>query len=237
MLPISYKNRSITKSNRFSVSGLPCYYLCNSSYGCWIELDSPPDFEFNVSPVLLDGTQKILNLAVMNRDFSNLRNYDKYKVEDWLKQFILMIATSFVVKEANRTFRSEYIISQCIMSACNELGIDGVAYYSKRVSDDIFARVAINLAIFAPSTKRKQAKILEHMKIDDSFNYAFFKNLDASLYNNEYELRSVKTGVITNIGDYNRQFSYRETQFYRFDQFLFSTWKDKNNVDFGHVAI
>ncbi len=35
------------------------------------------------------------------------------------------------------------------------------------------------------------------------------------------------TGWITNIGNYDRQSPYRETEFYEFDKFLFTTWGDK----------
>ena len=65
-----------------------------------------------------------------------------------MKLLMLTIATSYRIKEAGRTFKSEYIISQSIMMACKRLGYDGVAYYSKRVSDEIFAFCAINLALF-----------------------------------------------------------------------------------------
>ena len=34
------------------------------------------------------------------------------------------------------------------MMACKNLGYDGVAYYSKRVSDEVFSLCAINLALF-----------------------------------------------------------------------------------------
>lgn len=44
-----------------------------------------------------------------------------------------------------------------------------------------------------------------------------------------YELRSTYTGYITNIGSFERQYPYRETDFYNFDKFLFTTWRDKPN--------
>ncbi len=67
---------------------------------------------------------------------------------DPYEKFGSTIATSYIVKEENRTFRSEYIISQSLMMACKKLGYDGIAYYSRRVDDEIFALCAINLALF-----------------------------------------------------------------------------------------
>lgn len=71
--------------------------------------------------------------------------------------------------------------------------------------------------------------ILDHMKMDDSFNFSIYKNLLPSLKYKEYELRSVKNGLITNIGSYDRQYPYNETEFIGFDRFLFTTWRDKRN--------
>lgn len=45
--------------------------------------------------------------------------------------FPIVCATSFQVLEMNRSFRTEYMISQLLMQVVNELGINGVAYISK----------------------------------------------------------------------------------------------------------
>ena len=224
VLPLSLRSKS--GNYRFSIPGNPSLYLANSSYGCWIETGFPSEIEFNVSPVILDGTQKILNLAVTIRDFHNLNEFETSRVHCWLKLYMLSIATSYRIKEEGRTFRSEYIISQSIMMACKKLGFDGVAYYSKRVDDEVFALCAINLALFADYSK-KNTSLEKHMKMDDAFNFSLYKQLDASLNYRDYDLRSVATGFITNIGSYDRQYPYRETAFFHFDKFLFSTWKNK----------
>lgn len=223
-LPRSLRAKS--GNYRFSIPGNPSYYLSNSSYGCWIETGFPPDIEFNVSPVLLDGTQIVFNLAVSIRDFSHLNECESERVHTWIKLLMLTIATSYKINESERKFKSEYIVSQSIMMACKKLGYDGVAYYSKRVSDEIFAGCAVNLALFVDYTN-EYSEIANHIKIDNAFNYSVYKNLQKSLKYKSYELRSVNTGFITNIGSYERQYPYRETEFYNFDQFLFTSWRDK----------
>lgn len=226
MIYLPEKLRAKSGNYRFSIPGNPSLYLANSSYGCWIETGFPPEIDFNVSPVVLDGTQRILNLAVSIRDFSSLNEVEDTRVHCWLKLLLLCIATSYRIEEANRTFKSEYIISQIIMIACRKLKLDGVAYYSKRVSDEQFAFCAINLALFV-DYKRKNNSISGHIKIDDAFNYAVFKQLRPSLKYKKYPLKSVSTELITNIGDRERQYPYRETDFFEFDSFLFYTWADK----------
>lgn len=228
MLHLPQSMRSKSGNYRFSIPGNPSLYLANTSYGCWIETGFPPSSEFNVSPVLLDGKQKIFNLAVSTRDFTKLNELEVNRVHTWLKLLMLMLATSYRVNENGRSFRSEYIISQAIMMGCKKLGYDGVAYYSKRVDDEAFARCAINLALFV-DYKKEYSDIVKHMKMDDSFNFFFYKSLLPSLKYKNYELRSVATGYITNIGSYDRQYPYRETEFFEFDRFLFSTWRDKPN--------
>ena len=162
------------------------------------------------------------------RDFSKLNEFEEDRVHCWLKLYMLSIATSYRIREAERVFKSEYIVSQAIMMACRKMGYDGVAYYSKRVDDVAFAFCAINLALFVDYAHKKTS-ILHHIKMDDSFNYAVFKHLDSSLKYKDYELRSVNTGLITNIGSFARQYPYKETDFYEFDKFLFVTWSDRND--------
>lgn len=239
VLPLSLRSKS--GNYRFSIPGNPSLYLSNSSYGCWIETGFPSEIEFNVSPVILDGTQKIFNLAVTIRDFHCLNEFESDRVHCWIKLYMLSIATSYRIKEENRTFRSEYIVSQSIMMACKKLGYDGVAYYSKRVADEAFALCAINLALFADYGKKNKS-LERHMKIDDAFNFSIYKQLSGSLKYRDYSLRSVATGFITNIGSYERQYPYRETDFFEFDKFLFTTWankpgsKAKDKVAWGEFA-
>lgn len=170
MLHLPVKLRAKSGNYRFSIPGNPSLYLANSSYGCWIECGLPTESQFNVSPVVLDGKQRILNLVVSIANFTNLLEFKEDRVHCWLKLYMLMIATSYRIREEGRTFKSEYIISQSIMMACKSLGYDGVAYYSKRVTSEAFAMCAINLALFV-EYDGDYSEIIKHMKIDDSYNY------------------------------------------------------------------
>ncbi len=235
MLHLPFCLRQKAKGYRFSIPGVTSLYLSNTSYGCWIELGRPPEHDFNVSPVILEGTQRVFNLAVMTRDLRILRSLNEERLRPWIKLLVLMIATSYRVGEANRSFKSEYIVSQSIMIACKKLGHDGVAYFSKRVSDEAFARAAINLALFADwRAGRDYGPICEHLKVDESTNYQMYHQLHLSP-ESEYALRVDGTQYITNVGKYRRQFDYRDTEFHRFDQFLFETWDDKDALPWGNA--
>ncbi len=238
MLHIPFNKREIVKSERFSIPGLPCLYLGNSSYVCWIEMGSPAEHKFNVSPVVLDNTQKVFNLTVSIRDLYSIKEMENEvgnnkELEEYtinlLKLLVLAISTSFTVPNSNRNFKSEYIVSQMIMLACKNRNIDGITYYSKRVSDELFASVVgINLVLFATYNGEDElSSICEHISIGDSLNFSMFKQLLPSLQCKEYDLRIDKSPYIKNIGSFKRQFPYNETQFYYFDKYLFANW-DRN---------
>lgn len=154
MLHHPFRLRGMTGNYRFSIPGVTSLYLANSSYGCWIELGRPSEHDFNVSPFVLDGSQRVFNLAVMTRHIFHLKSDDD--VHCWIKLLVLMIATSYKVNEKSRVFKSEYIVSQSVMLACKRLGFAGVAYFSKRVESELFAVTAINLALFAEYKKGQE---------------------------------------------------------------------------------
>ena len=235
MLHIPFNKRGIIKSERFSIPGLPCLYLGNTSYVCWLEMNMPADFRFNVSPIRLDNTQKVLNLTVGIRDFFDVIQDETMKEEDkenyifsMLKLLILAIATSYKVKDGNRSFKSEYIISQMIMLSCKNRGLDGITYFSKCVSDEIFARVVgINVVLFAKyNGESEYSDICNHLEVDDSFNFAMFKQLLLPARQRHYNLRIDRSPYIQAIGTFDRHFSYLDTEFYEFDKFLFGMWED-----------
>lgn len=233
MLHIPFDMREQVKSGRFSVPGLPCLYLGNTSYACWIEMGKPADHQFNVSPVVLDNSQKIFNLAISITDIDKLLQNPNEKTEiyinDLFKLLVLMLATSYRVEQNDRNFKSEYIISQLLMLACKANGIDGITYLSKQVSSEAFAMVvAVNLVLFATyKSGDKLSEICEHVEIDDSFNFAMFKHLLPSLTYKKYELRIDNSPLIKNFGTYKRQIPYGETDFYEFDNYMFANWERK----------
>lgn len=103
---------------------------------------------------------------------------------------------------------------------------------------------AINLALFMNYRKKDDyPDLVDHIKLDDSFNNSFFKQLLPCARAGQYELRSLNNPCIVNISTNNedRQFFFRETEFYEFDCFLFGSWgkkrngRDKNSISWGHA--
>lgn len=231
MLHIPFSNRDKIKSERFGVPGLPCLYLANTSYCCWLEMGSPAEHKLNVSPFELDNTFKILNLnvsfgllrAAIEELEYNAKN-DSSFIIDLFKLFLLTLSTSFRVESKDRYFKSEYILSQLIMLAAKDMGIDGISYLSKQADDDMFAIVSgINVVLFATyNGEENLSAICEHIKTDDSFNYYMFNQLLPSMLYKEYELSVSWSPYINTIGRMDRQIPYNETKYYEFDKYIFA---------------
>lgn len=232
MLHIPFDMRGKVSSTRFSVPGLPCIYLATTSYCCWLELRTPAEYQFNVSPVRINQERKILNLTMNAELFERiiaLKDIDKsantYTIEA-LKLWILSYASSFKIDADNRSFKEEYIIPQLIMLASKDLELDGVSYYSKQVEDDRFAyMVSVNLALFARYNGEKRfSEICRDIEISPSYNYAMFNQLGHS---EKYKSDGVELHIRNSIypkliGGFGRQNEYQFTKFYDFDRYLFS---------------
>ena len=113
-----------------------------------------------------------------------------------------------------------------IMLACKSRGLDGITYYSKQVSSEVFACTAgVNLVLFASYNGEEElSSICEHIKIGDSYNFSMFKQLLPSMTYKGYELSVMHTPYIRNIGSLKRQIPYNDTMFYEFDKYLFANW-------------
>lgn len=219
-------------SNRFSIPGQPCLYLGSTSYACWIEMNKPSDKDFNVGCILLNKDYEILNLSTDLRVFLGAISVLKQESDKYMmfKSYLLSQVTSFCVKEENRNFKSEYIISQLITLACKSNGIEGISYISKRVSSNAFGHdICMNLALFVPYEQgKKYSSIMDtEMKIGFPVNYAYFEKLKRaplclSIEHFVYE----NSPYPTNIGDFENQIPYTETHFYDFDKYLRQiTWR------------
>lgn len=138
MRHVPFEKRELLPTYRYSMPGIPCFYLGNTSYDCWIEMGKPSIDRFYVSPVRLKKDFKVFCLATSVSDivesyYDEEQECDSFRIKvtgDALKlyihRFMLMIASSFRIKQAGRNFKSEYVIPQLIMLACSNKGLDGL---------------------------------------------------------------------------------------------------------------
>jgi SPBc2 prophage-derived uncharacterized protein yopC len=231
MLHIPFDKRSKIESQRFSISGVPCFYFSYTSFGTWLELGQPPKETLYVSAYKFDSELIILNLCYYQDLLNGLcaliqSEEEKENAFNAIEIFPLVIATSFKVKEDNRKFKSEYIISQLVMQAIRELGIDGVAYLSKRMEDKFAYPQAVNLAILMPSESAASEGYwnrIDEISLTEPICFGdFIKNAEGNkkiesktiinkFFNDEYH------GKVLFLGD---PCKYKDMCFSRFDEYL-----------------
>ncbi len=237
MLHVPFDKREKVEPTRFSINGMPCLYLATSSYCCWLEARFPPDYSFNVSYVELNTNPRILNLVMNSEMICSMismvekNNFSIDVVKDALLLWMLTYGTSYKIDDDTRPFKIEYVLSQSIMLVCLEKGLDGVAYYSKRLDDDRLAYMnAVNLALFANYNENANYSLkYEGIKVTPSYNYAMYKQLgNIQKYCIPDDRIFVDYGSgCKKIGNYERYVEYNETEFYSFDRFLVLRQKDE----------
>ncbi|OOQ62187.1 hypothetical protein [Mucilaginibacter pedocola] len=167
MFHIPFEKRHIVKTNRFSLSGLPCIYLSNSVHTCWEELDRPVFSQMAVSRFKTNHF-KYLDLSV-NYKFLKMYFVPKWKEQEkiisdgvagahklafvkFINLFPLYIACYTKVRYGDATFKPEYIIPQMLMQWVAETSeFQGVVYNSTKTkainNDELFNNQFLNYAI------------------------------------------------------------------------------------------
>ena len=158
--------KAFTSTERFCIAGIPCLYLCVSSFTCWKELNQPSNSNFYCSSIKFNDEGKklkILNLTLplglIWGTGENSNDYGKQLQHELIKIYPFVLATSFHVEQENRKFKSEYVISQLIMHCLKELDIDGVAYMSTKVEGKM--NFPLNVCLALPAFDEKS--------LDDKF--------------------------------------------------------------------
>lgn len=248
MYHIPLDKRDLVGTERFSVPGIPCLYLGNSAYDVWLELGRPAYCDFNVSAIKLTEEGKkltVLNLTAtpyLLHGLNTITSREADKKENLalicslLRIYPFVIATSIRNKLPKGKFRSDYIISHLIMMNIKSMGIDGVAYLSKRIEDygeDLAIPQLVNIALpaFEPSSvDKKYGTVCEKIEITRAANYEEFLSLEleADIQNekNSYFAKTFLKQEVNN--DLNgltmagRRLDYHDTGFYRFENYLCS---------------
>ena len=187
MYHIPLDKRDIVGTERFSIPGIPCLYVGFSVYDIWLEMGRPAYSDFNVSALKLTEEGKklqILNLAINPRLFSEIDAKKISLLKSALVLYPLIIATSIRSKKHAGKFRSDYIISHLIMLNIKKMGIDGVAYISKRIevgNEDLAYPQYINFAFpafEASKINKEYGTICEKVLITKPRNYEEFLSLE-----------------------------------------------------------
>lgn len=233
MLHIPFDQRSHISTQRFSMPGVPCLYFSTTSYGAWIEMSMPDAEVFQVSEYKIPLDIKVLNLCYQQYLIDGKSSFINNEIElhdfyNSVEIFPLVIASSFKINEPNRTFKSEYIIPQLIMQVAMSLGIDAVAYLSKRIDDFFAYPKCVNLAVLMPqkdmSSDTRFWKRANEIELTEPCIYSDFLKSDyknSNLSNNTTFINKFfsegTNGKVKLIG---KILNYSEIPFSKFDEWL-----------------
>lgn len=244
MFHIPLDQRGIVSTQRFSMAGIPCIYLGTTSYVCWLELDKPSDNNFSVSSYSLTDigkNRRILNLVISEGFINGVFDRGKDKKNkiceevqhQALQLWPLVCATSYSVRNKNRSFKSEYIISQLIMQSLRELNLDGVAYMSKKVDSDMEFPQCVNLAIPVFDSKCENSvygNCCSWFSVTDPYNLSYFTKIkNPSISAESYVNYIYSNGYHSNICYEKDRIKYSDLIFSDFDNFLVS--REHYNLD------
>ncbi len=149
MFHVPFENRYTTKTNRFSLSGLPCLYLSNSIYTCWEELGRPLFYQMAVSRFEpYRKNFKYMDLTVdlwflqslfgdeiprLTENLDHLKEAGFIALERFLQLFPLYLACYTEAYNKQADFKPEYVFPQMLMEwVVNSDWIDGIVYESTK---------------------------------------------------------------------------------------------------------
>lgn len=95
MSHIPFSQRNLMSNARYSINGVPCLYVSNSTYCVWEELKRPSFDSIWISKVALNDTKKlkVLNLSITAGGFAK-RNIIKRKVRGQFEIFYTIVAVT-----------------------------------------------------------------------------------------------------------------------------------------------
>lgn len=136
MFHIKFENRTKVRNQRFSISGLPCLYMAESLFACWVEMNRPSLDIFTAASI---DITKCVNVFDMCKVYDIFVQREKKSIEQYASFINILIAISFSVRDKQGEFKPEYIIPQFIMQWIldNKYKISGIKYYCTSICPDL----------------------------------------------------------------------------------------------------
>ena len=122
MFHIPYNKRFLVGNQRYSISGIPCLYLGESTYICWEELGRPNPYTCNFVGIKNQRALKLLDMTIPHQSSPDPK----------MIPVIPIILSCCLYSRKNRVFKQEYILPQLIMQAiiARKERIWGIKYQS-----------------------------------------------------------------------------------------------------------
>lgn len=188
MFHIPFEKRHLVSSQRYSLPGIPCLYLANSTYLCWEELGKP-DFDkvqfsrydlahCKLKFLNLNHTSQALSFIGFDKD-GDIEEMSSFLIIKFIATWPLQAAVSNVVLHRNSPFKPEYIIPQLLLQwIVNHKELDGVRFFSTKYNGKIpllhFGNFS-NLVIPIKKSKEKGFcdELKSNIKLTNPISYTY----------------------------------------------------------------
>ncbi len=250
---IPFNLRHLVKTQRFSISGLPCLYLGSSILTCWHEMGKPDFDKLYISAFTIDkqlADMKIIHLAfnlTSALSFSLSDHFDQRDLQfklakDKISNLIIwpLVLACHYKKKFNSNFNIEYIIPNLLMEwvySTKAKGIAGIAYQTTKFINPTNKKIEWNL-ILPPKLNKiidSQASfcptLVNTFKVTNPISWQAFKTLHihSMASQDKQTLRSTPNGGnIDNFDEYLIE-NYDKTEFSSSEEII------KNLMKFNYL--
>lgn len=133
MFHIPFDKRYLIGNQRYSMSGIPCLYLGQSTYICWEELGRPNPYSCNFIGVKSMDSFKVLDMTLFSRNEGNM-----------LSVIPIIISCCLFSQRRNSIFKQEYVLPQLIMQMLiiQNKNVIGIKYHSSHLFYSAFPFVS-----------------------------------------------------------------------------------------------
>lgn len=151
MFHISFGERHLVSSQRYSIAGVPNLYLGNTSYVCWLELEKPNLDDIYVAAFSNQNELNILDFAITFDALlsSSGNNVSKDKLISFFVLFPLIFACSFKKQHSDAKFNIEYVIPNMVLQwlSSEKAHFDGIRYFSTKMTHNSIDSKGINIVL------------------------------------------------------------------------------------------
>lgn len=229
---VPFDKRHLVSTMRYSIAGVPCLYLGNSIYDCWLEMDKPELNKLYISKFKNTESISIIDFAITLDTLykeptihdQNPNQYTFNKVNSFLTIYPLILACSFKKLNENAKFNIEYILPNMLLQwiSREKEHISGIRYFSTKMHHKRYDSIGINI-VFPPKKNKDSLKgFCPYLKNLFSFtapiSWSMINNFPLINLNDRNIPRITNDTKILQSSDEVIDSHYKMTKFYQIEQ-------------------
>jgi hypothetical protein len=199
---IPFESRGKVKTQRYSISGLPCLYFGSSVYSCWEELRRPDLDKLYVSSFTNAGPLRMIDFGYPPRvAVTRARKIQDIIIRyNTIKAYYLcwplFAACSIRVREDSDPFKPEYVVPQLLLQwVRRSTDFDGVKYFTGRSFSFVRSVHLYQNYVFPVKTNRESGYCRELAK-----NFLMTDPVGWNEFKDEYDIQRSSSKLFFAVG-------------------------------------